>query len=160
MTEKIIVGDKEFISMLKRVTEDVYKDVHEEVVTIANEVRNTIILSMRNTPRNMNKAIARQFVRKTKTGKRVGKLFHYTSLPNNPPAIDSGKLVADIKIRTDITEIEVGDVSQEYGAILEEGSPKTNLEPRPWLHPAYANIPIEKRVFMALANSIVRRGAR
>jgi len=158
MTERIIVGDKEFLSMLKRVTEEVYNDVHEEVVAIGNEVRNTIITSMRNTPRNLNKPIARQFTRKKDSKKRIGKLFHYPSLPNNPPAIDSGKLVADIKVRTDVTEIEVGDVSQEYGAILEEGSPKTNLEPRPWLHPAYANIPIERRVFIALSNSIVRRG--
>jgi hypothetical protein len=115
---------------------------------------------MRNTPRNMAKKISRQFTRNTKTGKRVGRLFHYPSLPNNPPAIDTGKLVADIKMRTDVTEIEVGDVSQEYGAILEVGSPDTNLEPRPWLHPAFKDIPIEKRIFMALANAITKRGMK
>jgi hypothetical protein len=160
MTETIIVGDKAFIEMLHRVKEETYNDVREETVKIGNEVRNTIILSMRNTPRNMAKKISRQFVRKTKTGKRVGRLFHYPSLPNNPPAIDRGKLVADIKVRADVTEIEVGDVSQEYGAILEKGSPDTNLEPRPWLHPAYKDIPIERRIATALANSIVRQGRK
>jgi hypothetical protein len=75
MTETIIVGDKAFIEMLHRVKEETYNDVREETVKIGNEVRNTIILSMRNTPRNMAKKISRQFVRKTKTGKRVGILL-------------------------------------------------------------------------------------
>jgi hypothetical protein len=143
-------GSKEFSDKLKRVPKEIYDEVHKEAVSIGMEVRNNIILSMRNTPRNMAKKISKQFSRNPKTGKRMGRLFHYPSLPNNPPAIDTGKLVGDIKVRSDASEIEVGDVSQEYGAILEVGSPNTNLEPRPWLHPAFSNIPIEERMQNAL----------
>jgi hypothetical protein len=37
MTNTVIVGDKAFIEMLHRVTEDVYDEVHKEVVTIGTE---------------------------------------------------------------------------------------------------------------------------
>jgi len=99
----------------------------------AIDIRNTIIMSMRNTP---------------KTGKhyRRGKKTHIASSPGNPPAIDSGELVRSIMFDVRKMEIEVGvEGGAPYAEYLEAGthmfSPEhlltsKKMEPRPFLGPA------------------------
>jgi len=99
----------------------------------AIDIRNTIILSMRNTP---------------KTGRhyRRGKKTHIASSPGNPPAIDSGELVRSIMFDVREMEIEVGvEGGAPYAKYLETGTfkvtgesitPTELIEPRPFLNPA------------------------
>ncbi len=89
----------------------------------ANDIRNTIILLMRNTPKD------------GKVYKR-GKKKHIASSPGNPPAIDSGNLVASILFDVRDMEVEVGSIINipPYPTYLEEGTDK--MEPRPFLEPA------------------------
>ena len=87
------------------------------------DIRNTIILSMRNTP---------------KTGKhyKKGKKTHIASSPGNPPAIDSGDMIKSIIFDVREMEAEVGSVINvpPYPRYLEESTEK--MEARPWLSPA------------------------
>jgi len=98
--------------------------VTRELVVGANEIRNTIILSMRNTP---------QTGRKYRRGKSGG--IHIASSPGNPPAIDSGELLRSIVYDVRDMEVEIGnEAGAPYGRFLEEGTKK--MEARPWLAPA------------------------
>ena len=98
--------------------------VTRELVIGANEIRNTIILSMRNTP---------QTGRKYRRGKSGG--IHIASSPGNPPAIDSGELLRSIVYDVRDMEVEIGnEAGAPYGRFLEEGTKK--MEARPWLAPA------------------------
>ena len=74
--------------------------------------------------------------------KKTGRIYiinkeeHQASAPGEAPAIITGALQrnVDYSVRG-FSEMEFGDKSQggkpPIGAYLEEGSPKTNLEPRP-----------------------------
>ena len=87
----------------------------------ANAMRNYIILSMRNTKKG-NKIYKR------------GSVIHYPSVPNNPPAIDTGELARSIMYDVANYEMRVGVTGgAPYGAALElkEGKGK-----REWLKPA------------------------
>jgi len=99
----------------------------------AIDIRSTIIMSMRNTP---------------KTGKHYkrGKKKHIASFPGNPPAIDSGELVRSIMFDVRKMEIEIGvEGGAPYAEYLETGTfkitgesitPTELIEPRPFLNPA------------------------
>ncbi len=97
----------------------------------ANDIRNTIILSMRDTPKD------------GKTYKR-GKKKHIASSSGNPPAIDSGELVRSIIFDVQDMEVEIGSAGgAPYAEALEFGSTDwsllggaTKMAPRPWLEPA------------------------
>lgn len=75
--------------------------------------------------------------------RRSGGRVHIASAPDEPPAIDTGKLDASLNI---IFGSEPGGYWAStgspviYGAYLEAGSPKTNLDPRPFAKPAADDI--------------------
>ena len=98
-------------------------EITERLAIGANDIRNTIILSMRNTP---------------KTGKHYkrGKKTHIASSSGNPPAIDSGDLLKSIIFDVRKMEVEVGSIIDipPYPRYLEEGTKK--MDARPWLEPA------------------------
>ena len=109
---------KELNSKMKELPNGVIR----ELTIGANLIRNTIILSMRNTP---------------KTGReyRRGSKSHIASSPGKPPAIDRGELVRSIMYDIREMEVEIGnEAGAPYGSYLEEGT--KNIEPRPWLEPA------------------------
>ena len=96
-----------------------------------NEIRNTIIRSMSDSPPDPSKRYKR-----TKGGK-----YHNPSFPGNAPRRDSGRLVASIQSVTEGNDIRVGalatandGVPLKYAKWLEFGTKK--LKPRPWLQPA------------------------
>ena len=99
-------------------------DITRRLAIGANDIRNTIILSMRNTPRETGKHYRR------------GKNIHIASSPGNPPAIDSGDLIKSILFDVRPMEIEVGSIIDipPYPRYLEEGTEK--MKARPWLEPA------------------------
>jgi len=111
---------KELLNSIKNIPDSITK----ELVIGANDIRNTIILSMKNT---------------LKTGRsyKRGEKKHIASSPGNPPAIDSGELIRSIfyDVRKTEMEVEVGNLAgAPYGRFLEEGTEK--MEARPWLAPA------------------------
>ena len=104
--------------------------VTQWLVVGANDIRNTIISSMRDTPQ---------------TGqhyKRGGKI-HIASSPGNPPAVDSGELIRSIFYEVRNMEVEVGNLggapyyaALENGAVIKRGTGVAVIEPRPSLGPA------------------------
>lgn len=70
------------------------------------------------------------------------KIPHHPSLPDNPPAVDSGRLKGSINYEVSVEKNEVvgrvgstlNNPDPPYGAYLEFGTAK--IQPRPWLRPA------------------------
>ena len=96
--------------------------VTQELAIGAYDIRNTIIDSMKKTP---------------KTGMRYrrGKNFHIASAPGEAPAVDYGELLRSIMFDVRHMEVEVGnEAGAPYGVFLEKGT--EHIEPRPWLEPA------------------------
>lgn len=125
---------------LNKISKELFRSVDKIPVNItkelaigANDIRNTIIKSMRDTP---------------KTGRHYkrGKKFHIASSPGNPPAIDFGELVRSIVFDVREMEVEVGsEGGAPYSEFLERGTlkifdesitPLERMAPRPWLAPA------------------------
>ena len=139
--------------LLKK-TQEIPDSVTRELVIGANDIRNTIILSMRNTPKT---GIS---YRRGKRGKA-----HIASSPGNPPAIDYGELVRSIMYDVDPgrLEVEVGsEAGAPYAIFLEEGAEYKDghvMEARPWLAPAVETNEkdIVKRVGDA-AFEVIQRG--
>ena len=120
MTHVEIVGDKVFYKSIERMSFKIRIKANDEMVKMGTEIRNNIKLSMQNTKKRTTKPVKR------------GAKFHFPSIPDNPPAVDSGRLVNDIQMsvtRSGLSNVtvEVGDVSQKYGKILEE-TENPNLE--------------------------------
>ena len=97
-------------------------DITKRLAIGANNIRNTVILSMRDTP-------------KTGITYKRGKKFHIASSPGNPPAIDTGELARSIIFDVRDMEVEVGAAGgAPYALFLEEGTKK--MKARPFLGPA------------------------
>ncbi len=138
MTTVKIVGDKVFFTSINKMASSIQIEVGTEFVSIGTEIRNNILKSMRNTKKRTTNPV------------RSGRVApHFPSLPGQAPAVDFGRLIGDIQMAVTRSgasniEVEVGDVSQKYGKILEESeNPKIQ---RPWLKPAYADIKFEERI--------------
>lgn len=103
---------------------DIPAAVSKELAIGAIDIRNTIIKSMRDTPKTG------KHYRRGKGGK-----VHITSSPGNPPAIDYGELVRSIMFDLRDMEVEIGSIGgAPYSVFLEEGTDKMGA--RPWLAPA------------------------
>jgi HK97 gp10 family phage protein len=111
--------------------------IRDEIIMSAHEIRNDIILSMRNTPKTGN------------VYRRGGK-EHIASSPGNPPAKDTGELIRSIVVDNAGDTIEVGVTSgAPYGKYLERGTDK--MKARPFLQPALdKNLPGIKSRILAL----------
>jgi hypothetical protein len=111
-----------------------FKQVKEALIEGAVDLRNTMISSMRDTP-------------KTGRAYRRGGKIHIASSPYNPPAIDTGELVRSITMEARANEVEVGAESgAPYAKFLEGGSfskasgrsgaSRGKMLPRPFMKPA------------------------
>ena len=87
-----------------------------------NDIRNTIIITMKNTKRSGN------FRKATKSGKK-----HYHSEPGYPPAIDTGELKDSYLFNVRNMTGEIGS-GKEYAPWLEDGTKK--MDARPVLEPS------------------------
>lgn len=107
--------------------------VDKELTYYGNEMRNTIIKSMRST-------------RRSSIGYLRGKnKYHYPSLPYNPPAIDYGHLVRSVMFDVGNMQMTIGSKAHEapHGLFMEFGTKGLAgmghiIEPRPWLAPGVA----------------------
>lgn len=104
-------------------------NIMAELIAGANDIRNDIILSMRNTPKT-GKLYSKGY--KNKKGKTA---MHRSSSPGNPPAVDTGDLLRSIIVDARHTEVEVGSIitNPPYPKWLEDGTAR--MAARPWLDP-------------------------
>lgn len=103
-----------------------YSTLFKALVSGANKLRNYTIKSMQDTQK------ASWFYMR-------GKKTHFPSAPGNPPAVDTGGLLAALVVDVRKSEVEFGATSAApYGAILEKGTKR--MASRPWLEPAIDEI--------------------
>jgi len=154
---------RNIVKLEKEFPDKAKEDIFFALVSGAQEIRNEMILSMRNTP---------------KTGKtyKWGSVSHIASSPGKPPAIDTGNLIQSLLVDVRNNEIEVGSVvsvrgkSLEYPPYLEFGAAtatkkggfkqagvglKSVLFPRPFMGPAVDKISpnIENDILRAVIDS-------
>lgn len=118
---KVVDGSKITVG-LRIWPSEMTKSVLKQLVKSANQVRNEMIKSMRDTP-------------KTGRAYKRGSKVHIASSPGNPPAIDTVELLRSIVVDVKSEGIEVGAlIGAPYAPFLEEGT--SRMEPRPFLIPA------------------------
>ena len=106
---------------------NIQRSSEKRLVMSGNILRNKIIESMQNT------TMANYFYR---SGKNKN-IKHFPSAPGNPPAINTGELIAHIIYDVSNWQLRVGIAGGgAYGLYLEKGTEDGRLKPRPWLHPA------------------------
>ena len=114
-------GGEQVIKNLQKYGNDKDKKVQEVIDLTAQLVRTDAIKSMQSSP-----ASGRSYKRRS--------ILHTASSSPNPPRVDQGDLVKSIKALVGRLEAFVG-TNQKYGPHLEFGT--QNMEPRPWLFPAF-----------------------
>lgn len=124
---KASVDAKDFLRKLERMKN--YSPLEKVVGQACGIVQKDIMESMRDTP---TQSIGYHTYNK--------KELHYPSLPNNPPAVDTGTLRRSITfdVETDESKVtgRIGStiLNPPYGAYLEFGT--SRMIQRPWLKPA------------------------
>lgn len=124
---KASVDAKDFLRKLERMKN--YSPLEKVVGQACGIVQKDIMESMRDTP---TQSVGYHSYNK--------KVLHYPSLPNNPPAVDTGTLRRSITfdVETDESKVtgRVGStiLDPPYGAYLEFGT--SRMIQRPWLKPA------------------------
>ena len=126
-----MIDPKEIKKLNKKVTEigkelsakkeDFSGPINRELFIGAANIRNTVITSMRDTPKT-----GKEYWR-GKSGKS-----HIASSPGEPPAIDYGELVRSIMFDAGNMQIEIGSAGgAPYAVFLEKGTDR--IEARPFL---------------------------
>ena len=124
---KASVDARDFLQKLERMKN--YSPLEKVVGQACGIVQKDIMESMRDTP---TQSIGYHTYNK--------KELHYPSLPNNPPAVDTGTLrrsiTFDVGTDESIINGRIGStvLDPPYGAYLEFGT--SRMIQRPWLRPA------------------------
>ena len=124
---KASVDARDFLRKLERMKN--YSPLEKIVGQVCGIVQKDIMESMRDTP---TQSVGYHTYNK--------KILHYPSLPNNPPAVDTGTLRRSITfdVGTDESKVtgRIGStiLDPPYGAYLEFGT--SRMIQRPWLRPA------------------------
>jgi len=115
------------------------KRLMRELKIGALEMRNEIVLSMRNSPPTGNLYGTGKYRNGTARTWRK-QIMHRASAPGNPPRPNTGDLIRSIIMDARPTEIEVGSniLQPAYPKFLEHGTKR--MEKRPWLDPAVKKI--------------------
>lgn len=133
---------KELEKKQKQIESEIGKGIAQSCALIQREAQE----SMRNT--KVNEAVSYYTHNKN--------IAHHPSLPDNPPAIDTGTLLRSVTYEVDEEKLEgrVGSVLTDppYGAYLELGTSK--MQPRPWLKPATEKS--KENIKQILANAVGR----
>jgi HK97 gp10 family phage protein len=114
-------GGEQVIRNLQKYGDERERKVQGVIDLTAQLVRSDAIKSMQSSP-----ASGRTYNRRS--------ILHTASSSPNPPRVDQGDLVKSIKALVGRLEAFVG-TNQKYGPYLEFGT--QNMEPRPWLFPAF-----------------------
>ena len=124
---KASIDARDFLRKLERMKN--YSPLEKVVGQACGIVQKDIQESMRDTP---TQSIGYHTYNK--------KVLHYPSLPNNPPAVDTGTLrrsiTFDVETDESIINGRIGStvLDPPYGAYLEFGT--SRMIQRPWLRPA------------------------
>lgn len=124
---KASVDAKDFLRKLERMKN--YSPLEKVIGQACGIVQKDIMESMRDTP---TQSVGYHTYNK--------KILHYPSLPNNPPAVDTGTLrrsiTFDVETDESIINGRIGStvLDPPYGAYLEFGT--SRMIQRPWLRPA------------------------
>jgi hypothetical protein len=114
-------GAADTIRALKTFRSDRDQKIQDAINLTAQLIRTDAIRSMKQSP-----ATGNRYQRRTVT--------HTASSSPNPPRVDTGRLANSVKALINRLEAFVGTAVQ-YGPHLEFGT--RNMEPRPWLFPAF-----------------------
>lgn len=123
----VSVDAKDFLNRLSKMKN--FSPLEKVVGQACGIVQKDIMESMRDTP---TQSIGYHSYNK--------KILHYPSLPNNPPAVDTGTLrrsiTFDVETDESIINGRIGStvLDPPYGAYLEFGT--SRMIQRPWLRPA------------------------
>lgn len=144
---------KQFSDFLSKGEPEIKGKVEKAIKLCCQKVRSDIQNDMAQTPRNFEKT----YYTHNK------KIPHHPSMPENPPAPDTGNLRKSIRYEVhgeNSNEIYgvVGSTQKDppYGAYLEYGTDDGKIAPRPWLRPAMQknNEFIRKTITEAVADAI------
>lgn len=148
---------KQFSEYLSQVAPLIEDNMSKSIKLCCDKVRSDIQESMAKTERDMSKTYFTN--NKTKA--------HHPSMPENPPAVDSGNLRNSIRyeVHSEGSEIYgvVGSTQKDpdYAVYTEYGTTKggwggKGMAPRPWLRPAMQknNEWIRKSMANAVANTL------
>lgn len=116
-----MAGQQQVIANLNRYDTKTQDSVQKVIDLTAQLVRTDAIKSMKSSP-----ATGRVY--------RRGNITHRASSPGSPPRVDTGRLINSVKALVKRLEAIVG-TDVRYGAYLEFGT--QDIEPRPWLFPAF-----------------------
>ena len=120
----------EFSDFLKERVSGINSKLEKTIELCCKKVHDDIQYNMAHTPLNMSKSYYTN--NKTKA--------HHPSLPENPPAVDTGRLRGSINYEIHGSGQEVYGIvgstlkEPDYAFWTEYGS--TKMAPRPWLRPA------------------------
>jgi len=121
---------KDFSNFLKNKASNINDTLEKTIQLCCEKVRSDIQESMAKTPRDMSKT----YYTNNKTTP------HHPSLPDNPPAPDTGNLRESIRYEIHNEKKEVYGIigstqkDPDYATYTEYGTSK--MAPRPWLRPA------------------------
>lgn len=123
MIEMKVEGGQEVQEKLSMMAKIIPGSAINGLYDVALQLRNEMIISMRNTPRML------------KTYRRGGKV-HHPSAPGFPPAIDRGDLVNSLVPEKTEDGARIGSIitNPPYPEFLELGTIK--MDERPWAEPA------------------------
>lgn len=142
----------QFSKYLSQVAPQIEDNMNKSIKLCCEKVRSDIQESMAKTERDMSKTYFTN--NKTKA--------HHPSLPENPPAPDTGNLRNSIRyeVHGEGSEIYgvVGSTQKDpdYAVWMEYGTSDGRIAPRPWLRPAMQknNEWIRKSIANAVANTL------
>lgn len=142
-----------FVDFLQNKAENLKPNLEKTIKLCCQKVQSDIKYSMDHTSRDTSKSY---FTNNKSTP-------HHPSLPDNPPAVDTGALKASInyEVETDGREV-VGFVGstlsapEPYDVWMEYGTSDGRIAPRPWLRPAMHknNEFIRKQIALAVKNTL------
>lgn len=149
--DTIIEDNGNLVAKLNKWPVEFNDTVIQELLRIANDMRNYIIKEMKNSPPDYSKKLIRQGTRYKVNAKN--RKYHYSSYKGNFPRIDSGRLVGSINVEKLPDGVGVGSVINgkeviNYAKYLEDEN-KLN---RPFLKPTLKHFEptIEKRLMRAI----------
>jgi hypothetical protein len=126
---------------VSKVTGDITAVASKVIRKVTYDVQATIVDRIRLGPKT-GRIYKRR--RKGKAGLRKGKgafIYHRASAPGESPATDLGFLINSVQVTPFVNPLQ-GEVvvAASYAVYLEQGAPRANLEPRPYIAPAIQDV--------------------
>ena len=101
----------------------------------AAQIRTIVNIPLLDGANKMRNRVIEGMTREAKHGRwyNRGRRKHRASAPGEYPASDYGNMVKSLEFELGEMEVEFGTVGAPYAELLELGTPKGQMAPRPWL---------------------------